>query len=43
LCNAGIKAGKTDKALEVIESWQKKMPDNPELSYWQHQLEQQKQ
>jgi protein O-mannosyl-transferase len=43
LCNAGIKSGKTGQVLEVIKSWQKKMPDNPELRYWKQQLEQQKQ
>lgn len=42
LCNAGIKAGKTDEVLEVIKSWQKKMPDNADLRYWEKQLEQQK-
>jgi len=40
LCNAGIKAGKTDEVLEVVESWQKKMPDNTDLHYWKEQLKQ---
>jgi tetratricopeptide (TPR) repeat protein len=40
LCNAGLKAGKTGEVLEVIKTWQKKMPDNPELLYWEEQLEQ---
>jgi Tfp pilus assembly protein PilF len=40
LCNAGIKDGKTSEVLEVIKSWQKKLPDNPELRYWEQQLEQ---
>ncbi|MGA2093415.1 MAG: tetratricopeptide repeat protein [Sedimentisphaerales bacterium] len=40
LCNAGIKSGKTGEVLEVIKSWQKKMPDNADLRYWEQQLEQ---
>jgi lipopolysaccharide biosynthesis regulator YciM len=38
LCNAGIRSGKTDEVLEVIKSWQNKMPDNPDLHYWEQQL-----
>lgn len=40
LCAAGIKAGKTGEVLEVIKSWQKKLPDNADLRYWEKQLEQ---
>jgi Tfp pilus assembly protein PilF len=38
LCNAATMAGKPDEALKVIQSWQKKMPDNAELRYWEQQL-----
>jgi Tfp pilus assembly protein PilF len=38
LCNAGLKAGKTSEVLEVIKTWQNKMPDNPDLRYWEQQL-----
>jgi Tfp pilus assembly protein PilF len=42
MCNAGLKAGKAGEVLEVIKTWQKKMPDNADLHYWKAQLEQYK-
>ncbi len=32
-CNAGVKAGKLDEALIVLEDWQRKKPKEPELYY----------
>jgi len=34
LCNAGIRAGKLDTVLNVIEDWKLKKPGDGELYYW---------